>query len=62
MYYIRVIKLMFFKVYDYWTFLYDIKKHEAIVISITFLFNLIFFIYPNLFVLSIYNLIFNIIL
>ena len=57
MYYIRLIKLMFFKNFDYWTFFFELSKTESLIISITFFFNILFFAYPELFVINIYNII-----
>ncbi len=57
MYYIRLIKLMFFKQIEYWDFFSDLTKVESYVISITFFFNLLFVFYPEFFILSIYNII-----
>lgn len=60
MYYIRLIKLMFFKRFASWIFLIDISKTNAIIISITLVINLIFSFYPQIFLLYIYNSIFEI--
>ena len=59
MYYIRLIKLMFFKNFEYWALCTELTKKESLLISITFFFNLFFFCYPELFVISIYNIILN---
>lgn len=57
MYYIRLIKLMFFKTFDYWAFLGEVPKINSLVISSTLFFNIFFFCYPEIFVISIYNVI-----
>jgi NADH-quinone oxidoreductase subunit N len=57
MYYIRLIKLMFFKNFEYWTLFIELSKKESLLISFTFFFNLFFICYPEIFVLSVYNLI-----
>lgn len=57
MYYIRLIKLMFFKNFEYWTLFVELSKKESLLISLTFFFNLFFFCYPEIFVVSIYNII-----
>ena len=43
MYYIRLIKLMFFRIYEYWAFLGEISKSNSLIISGTFFFNIFFF-------------------
>ncbi len=55
MYYIRLIKLMFFKVFEYWVLLYEIPKWNSFIISLTFFFNILFFFYPEIFTIYIYN-------
>jgi len=62
MYYIRLIKLMFFKVFNNWVFFFEIGKLESFIISITFFFNIYFFFYPSLFVLWVQNLTFSLFL
>lgn len=57
MYYIRLVKLMFFKTFDYWAFLCEVPKVNSLVISSTLFFNIFFFCYPEIFVISIYNII-----
>ena len=57
MYYIRLIKLMFFKNIEYLDFFIDLTKTESYVISLTFFFNLLFIFYPEFFILTIYNII-----
>lgn len=59
MYYIRLIKLMFFKNFEYWTFFTEITKKNSMVISITFIINVLFFCYPEILVISLYNIILN---
>lgn len=59
MYYIRLIKLMFFKNVEYWTFFTEITKKNSMVISITFIINVLFFCYPEILVISLYNIILN---
>lgn len=56
MYYIRLIKLMFFKQLDYWTFFGEMPKSNSLLISITLMFNILFFCYPEVFVVYFYNL------
>jgi hypothetical protein len=48
---------MFFKTFDYWTFLVEIPKKNSILISITFFFNILFFTYPEFIVIFLYNII-----
>lgn len=60
MYYIRLIKLMFFKRFNSWIFLVDISKINALIISITLVINLIFSFYPEIFLIYLYNSIFEI--
>jgi NADH-quinone oxidoreductase subunit N len=55
MYYIRLIKLMFFKNLDYWTLLYEIPQYNSILISFTLFFNVYFFLYPECFTIYLYN-------
>jgi len=57
MYYIRLIKLMFFKNFNYWTLFYEVPKKESLIISSIFFFNIFFFCYPEIFVISVYNII-----
>lgn len=57
MYYIRLIKLMFFKTFNYWTLFHEVPKKESLILSVVFFFNLFFFCYPEIFVISIYNII-----
>lgn len=57
MYYIRLIKLMFFKNFNYWTLFQTINKFESYLLSITLMFNVLFFCYPELFVVGLYNII-----
>ena len=57
MYYIRLIKLMFFKNFENWIFIKEISKTESLLLSFTFLFNIFFFCYPEIFVISVYNVI-----
>ena len=59
MYYIRLIKLMFFKNFNYWTLFYEIPKKESIILSTIFFFNIFFFCYPEILVISVYNIILN---
>lgn len=55
MYYIRLIKLMFFKNFEYWAFFADLTKKESLIISIIFFFNIFFFCYPEIFIVTLYN-------
>ncbi len=57
MYYIRLIKLMFFKNFNYWTFFHEVPKRESLILSSIFFFNLLFFCYPEILVISVYNVI-----
>lgn len=57
LYYIRLIKLMFFKNFEHWVFLKEISKSNSLIIATTCIFNIFFFCYPEIFVLYIYNLI-----
>lgn len=57
LYYIRLIKLMFFKKFDYWVLFFDLSKVDSILLSVTFFFNIFFFCYPEVIVLTIYNVI-----
>ena len=59
LYYIRLIKLMFFKNIDYWALFFKLNKIESLILSLTCSFNLLFFIYPEIFVFPIYNIILN---
>ena len=59
MYYIRLIKLMFFKNFNYWTLFYEIPKKESLILSTIFFFNIFFFCYPEILVISVYNIILN---
>lgn len=59
MYYIRLIKLMFFKNFEYWGFLAEITKKNSMIISITFFINVFFFCYPEVLVVSLYNIVLN---
>jgi cell division protein FtsB len=59
MYYIRLIKLMFFKNFVYWTFLNEVSKSNSIIITLTLFLNLLFFCYPEIFIVYIYNVILN---
>jgi len=56
MYYIRLIKLMFFKKFKFWNFLFEISKYNCILISVTFVLNVIFSLYPEKFLIFIYNI------
>lgn len=59
MYYIRLIKLMFFKKFNYWIFLMEVSPVNARIISITFFLNVIFSFYPQKFLVYIYNNVFE---
>ena len=56
MYYLRLIKLIFFTDYDYWTSFQKIVKTNALIISYTFIINIYFFLHPVLILLYINNL------
>jgi NADH-quinone oxidoreductase subunit N len=55
MYYIRLIKLMFFKSFNYWVLLQEIPKLNSILMSSTLCFNILFFFYPEIITIYIYN-------
>jgi hypothetical protein len=57
MYYIRLIKLMFFKNFNYWTLFQTINKFESLLLSSTLIFNILFFCYPELIIIGINNII-----
>jgi len=57
MYYIRLIKLMFFKNFEYWSLFVELSKKESLLLSLTFFFNLFFFCYPEIIVIGVYNII-----
>lgn len=57
MYYIRLIKLMFFKNINFWFFCYEISKTNSIIISLTFFFNILFFCYPQPILMFLYKVI-----
>jgi len=59
MYYIRLIKLMFFKKFNYWIFLMEISPLNARIIAVTFFVNVMFSFYPYKFVGYIYNNVFE---
>jgi proton-translocating NADH-quinone oxidoreductase chain N len=56
MYYIRLIKLMFFKKFRFWSFLFEISKYNCILLSVTFVLNVIFSLYPEKFLIFVYNI------
>lgn len=55
MYYIRLIKLMFFKKFKYWSFFFEITKCNSIIISLTLFFNILFIFYSQTILIFIYN-------
>lgn len=57
MYYIRLIKLLFFRSYDYCVLLNHISYANSLLISFTFLFNFFFLFWPNLVIIYLNNLI-----
>lgn len=57
MYYIRLIKLMFFKKIKYWNFLQEINTSLSYIVSFTFVSNIGFILYPELWIIKIQNLI-----
>ena len=57
LYYIRLIKLMFFKNFNYWNLFLDLPQKEAVLISLIFIFNLLFFCYPEFIIIILYNII-----
>ena len=56
LYYIRLIKVMFFKKFKFWNFLFEISKYNCVLLSITFFFNVVFSLYPEKFLIFIYNI------
>ena len=62
MYYIRLIKLLFFKSYRFCFFLSNISYFNSMLISFTFLFNFFFLFWPNLVVTYLNNLTFSLFL
>lgn len=59
MYYIRLIKLMFFKKIKYWSFLFEVTKLNSLILSFTLILNVIFGLFPQLFLIILYNNIIN---
>lgn len=57
MYYIRLIKLMFFKRKKYQGFLFEVTKLNSILLSITLFFNVVFIFFPQKFLMILYNLV-----
>lgn len=57
MYYIRIIKLMFFKKYEYWNLFYNIGLLESILCSLILFFNIFFFCYPEIIMIYITNVV-----
>lgn len=57
LYYIRLIKLMFFRNFEHWAFLKETSKSNSLIIAGTCIVNIFFFCYPEIFILYIYNLI-----
>ena len=55
MYYIRLIKLMFFKKIKSWVFLFEISKYNALLLSLTLFLNVIFCFYPQKFLAIVYH-------
>jgi NADH-quinone oxidoreductase subunit N len=56
-YYIRLIRLLYFKEISYWALYVEISKTEAMVLIGTLFLNLFFFVRPDIFVSMLYNLI-----
>lgn len=59
LYYIRIIKLIFFKKFEYWTLFYNINFIESILCSFILFFNILFFCYPEFIILYISNLLYG---
>ncbi len=57
LYYIRLIKLMFFKNFNYWSLFLDLPSKESLLISLIFIFNILFFCYPEFIIVIIYNIV-----
>ena len=56
MYYIRLIKLLFFRSYNYCFLLCNVSYINSIIISFTFLFNFFFLFWPNLIITYLNNI------
>ena len=59
MYYIRLIKIIYFKQYFIFTFLFQISWHSSLIIALSFLINFIFLLLPNIITFFLHNLILN---
>jgi NADH:ubiquinone oxidoreductase subunit 2 (subunit N) len=59
MYYIKLIKLMFFKQFSYITFLNKIPYSNSVIISSTFLLNFLFLFLPSLLIMFLHNILLN---
>ncbi len=58
MYYIRLIKLIFFKYYKFAIFIKNLTYTTSLLISFTFYINFFFFFWPNFFLLYLFNIFF----
>jgi NADH-quinone oxidoreductase subunit N len=56
-YYIRLIKLLYFKQVPHWTLYFEISKLESIILTSSLFINIFFFVRPDIFVTTLYNLI-----
>jgi NADH:ubiquinone oxidoreductase subunit 2 (subunit N) len=60
-YYIRLIKLLYFRQIANWTLYNELTKLEAIILTSTLFTNIFFFVRPDIFVTTLYNLILGLI-
>ena len=58
-YYIRLIRLLYFKEVPHWTLYGEITKLEATILTGSLFINIFFFVQPEIFVTPLYNLILN---
>ncbi len=59
-YYIRLIRLLYFKEISQWTIFVELSKAEAVILTATLFLNIFFFVRPDIFVSILYNLILSI--
>jgi NADH-quinone oxidoreductase subunit N len=60
-YYIRLIRLLYFKELPYWATFVEISKLEAVVLTTTLFLNIFFFLRPDIFVTTLYTLILSLV-
>ena len=60
-YYIRLIRLLYFKDVEHWAIFVEISKLEAVVLTTTLFLNIFFFLRPDIFVTALYTLILSLI-